>query len=78
MPEGKQMVLALGSPSAMVLFFHVLSLLIYPLVLTLIARACGYGILRRVIDSWDTRDMRVTVLADTAIGLFVFSVFLLA
>ncbi len=72
MPEGKQMVLALGSPSAMVLFFHVLSLLLYPLVLTLIARACGYSILTRSIDGWSTRDIRVTVLADTAVGFFVF------
>jgi hypothetical protein len=77
MPEGKQMILALGTPSAMVLFFHVLSLLFYPVVLTLIARACGYSILTRSIDGWSTRDIRVTVLADTAVGFFVFWVLML-
>lgn len=77
MPEGQQMVLPLGTPSAMVLFFHIVSLLIYPVALTLIARACGYSILTRSIDDWATRDIRVTVLADTALGLFLFSVLLL-
>lgn len=77
MPEGKQMVLALGNPSAMVLFFHVLSLLFYPVVLTFIARAFGYSILSHTIDTWSDRDIRVTVLADTVIGFFVFSILLL-
>lgn len=77
MPEGKQMILALGTPSALVLFFHILSLLIYPLVLTLVARACGYGILSRSIENWSTRDIRVTVLADVMVGFFVFATLLL-
>jgi hypothetical protein len=77
MPEGWNMILPLGIPSAMVLFFHILSLLIYPLVLTLVARACGYGILSRSIENWSTRDIRVTVLADVMVGFFVFATLLL-
>lgn len=67
MPEGQQMALPLGLSSGPVLFFHILSLLVYPVILVLIARASGYSLLSRTIPSWSTRDLRVTILAETTL-----------
>ena len=77
MPEGKQMLIPLGGSSGIILFLHVLSLLIYPVLVTLIARASGYSILSRVIPRWDERDTRIAVLVETTFGFFIFSTGLL-
>lgn len=77
MPEGQQMVLPIGGSSGLVLFFHILSLLIYPIILTLIVRTSGHNILSKCMDNWDTRDTRITVLAETTLGFLLFSTLML-
>jgi hypothetical protein len=77
MPEGKQMNFGSGGSSGGILFFHILSLLIYPVILTIISRACGYSVLDKLIPRWSERDLRITILADVAIGFFILSTLLL-
>lgn len=75
--EGKQMVLQLGGSSALVLFFHIISLLFYPVVLTLIMRASWYTLLTILVQNWSLRDKRITILAETSIGFAIFSTLML-
>lgn len=77
MPEGNQMMLPLGKWSWMSLFFHIIGLLIYPVILTLITRVSGQSIMKRIIPDWINRDTRMTILVDTTIWFFVFATLLL-
>lgn len=77
MTEGGQMIVDIGTPNWFGLFLHVISLLIYPTVLTLISRACGYSILSRIFMNWSERDIRMSILVDTTLGFFVFSTLML-
>lgn len=77
MPEWRQMVVPIWSPSGVVLFFHIISLLIYPIVLTLICRTFWLSVLRKVFSNWEEKDMRISVLVEASIGFLIFSVWLL-
>jgi hypothetical protein len=62
--------------SSVVLFWHILSLLIYPIYLGFLWRATGHTILR-YIPTWTTIDMRIRIGTEIAIGLAIFSLGLL-
>ena len=71
------MLIPIGGSSGFGLFVHIISLLIYPIVLTLISRACGHGILNAIFSDWSTRDIRISILVETTLGFFVFSTLML-
>lgn len=77
MPEGNQMALKIGTSSGASLFFHIIGLLIYPTILTIIARVSGYNIMKMLFNDWEKRDIRVRLMADTSLGFFIFSTILL-
>lgn len=64
-------------PASLILFFHILSLLIYPLVLTLLVRSAGFSVMSRLPLEWKNEDMRIRVPAEISIGFLIFSTILL-
>ncbi len=77
LPEWGYLPYATGSTGWMKIFIHILSLVIYPIVLTLITRVAGRSILSSIVPTWWEKDKRITTLADIAIGFFVLSTLLL-
>ena len=65
-----------GWASSFVLFWHVLSLLIYPIFLIFLWRALGYSILKW-IKWWNDIDIRIRIWAELSIWLVIFSSWLL-
>jgi hypothetical protein len=65
-----------GGLSSVVLFWHSLSLLLYPIYLGLLWRTTGYAILK-YIPTWKSIDMRIRIGAEIAIGLAIFTLGLL-
>ncbi len=61
-----------GSVSAVTLFFHILSLLVYPLALVVITRSAGYSILRLLVAEWGKIDLRIRIGVEISVGFFVF------
>lgn len=66
-----------ATPSSLVLFFHILSLLIYPLFLAILARSVGFSLMNLLPLEWKNEDMCIRVPAEISIGFFVFSTLLL-
>lgn len=67
-----------ASPSSMVLFAHILSLLAYPVLLVFIARASGFSLLNLIPSlDWKMEDMRIRVPIEVSVGFLVFSSILL-
>lgn len=77
MREWQQMLIPVWAPWAMKLFIHILSLLIYPIILTLIMRVSWQRVIEFFIPTWTEKDKRITVLADIVIGFFILSTLLL-
>lgn len=65
-----------GWASSFVLFWHVLSLLVYPIFLIFLWRALGYSILKW-IKWWNDIDIRIRIWAELSIWLVIFSSWLL-
>ncbi len=64
-------------PSWLVLFFHILSLLIYPLFLVFLTRSSGFSIISIAIPHWRDVDIRIRVPVEVTIGFLLFTVGLL-
>lgn len=64
-------------PSSVTLFIHILSLLIYPLILVLLTRSVGYTLLHFIFQDWRKEDMRIRVIIEISLGFLIFSSFLL-
>lgn len=65
-----------GGASSIVLFWHILSLLVYPIFLAFLWRAVGYSVLKWV-GSWDSIVLRVRIGAELSVGLAIFATGLL-
>lgn len=63
--------------SSLTLFFHVISLLLYPIALVFIVRGVGASILGKLVENWESEKLRLRVPVDIAIGFFVFTTGLL-
>ncbi len=61
-------------PSSLILFFHSLSLLIYPIALVLITRSAGASVIQFIIKDWESESLRLRFLVDISIGLFLFTI----
>jgi hypothetical protein len=55
----KSPLLPASSISSITLFFHVIELLIYPVILIFVTRALGYTIISKLIESWKSVDIRI-------------------
>ena len=66
----------IGGASSIVLFWHIISLLAYPIFLGFLWRAVGYSILKWV-PSWDDISLRVRIGAELSVGLAIFATGLL-
>jgi hypothetical protein len=77
-PEVRQSQLLNGaSPASMSLFVHILSLLLYPIVLIFLSFGTGSYILWKLIPEWDTIKYRIQFPINIAIGLLIFTTGLL-
>lgn len=65
-----------GWASSIVLFWHIISLLSYPIFLAFLWRALGYSILKW-IPNWDSIILRIRIGAEISVGLGIFSIGLL-
>jgi hypothetical protein len=66
----------ISGASSIVLFWHILSLLIYPIFLALLWRAVGYSILN-MIAGWRNIILRIRIGAEISVGLAIFATGLL-
>jgi hypothetical protein len=64
-------------PQSLTLFFHIISLLLYPVALVFIVRSVGASILGKLINGWENEYLRLRVPVDIALGFFVFTTGLL-
>ncbi len=65
-----------GGASSIVLFGHIISLLVYPILLALLWRATGYSILN-MIPGWRDIILRIRIGAEISIGIALFATGLL-
>jgi hypothetical protein len=65
-----------GGASSIVLFWHILSLLVYPIFLAFLWRAVGYSILH-LLPGWREIILRVRIGAEISVGLALFATGLL-
>ncbi len=66
----------IGGASSIVLFWHIISLLVYPVFLAFLWRSVGYSVLKW-IPSWDNIVLRVRIGAELSVGITLFTMGLL-
>ena len=65
-----------GGASSIVLFWHILSLLVYPIFLAFLWRSVGYSVLN-MIPEWKNIILRIRIGAELSVGLAIFATGLL-
>jgi hypothetical protein len=75
-PEVKQSPFIGSWANGMVLFFHVVGLLLYPVILILITRNSGMSLAHFIVPKWKDIDMRIRVPAEITLWFLLFSLIL--
>lgn len=65
------------SPSGFTLFFHIITLLAYPITLVFLMRSAGFTLMQFLLKEWREFDMRIRVPVEISLGFFLFVPFLL-
>ncbi len=60
-------------PSGIVLFWHILELLLYPLFLIFLTRNVGFTFAFLTVPKWREIDMRIRVPVEISLGFIVFT-----